>query len=156
MPRGALLLLSLLVTGAAAQVSSGAGGMQSASVSATAALDSEQIDLWMANLDAGKRHEQIGSSTDSVSNLDLGAPRQARREYDKGLQLLLQRHLKDAVEHLGKSVSLYPKFVAAHTALGSAYMDLGQNDRALEEFKQAVFLDDHLPNSHLNLGRAEM
>jgi VWFA-related protein len=51
---------------------------------------------------------------------------------------------------------LYPSYVAAHNALGSAYLDLGRNDDARAEFRQAVALDDHLPNSHLNLGVAQL
>ena len=40
--------------------------------------------------------------------------------------------------------------------MGSAYLSLGQNDRAQQEFSQAVALDDHLPHSHLNLGVAQL
>jgi VWFA-related protein len=61
-----------------------------------------------------------------------------------------------AVEHLSKAISIYPKFVAAHNALGSAYLRLGQIEMARGEFAQAVTLDDHLPNSYLNLGCAEL
>ena len=110
----------------------------------------------MMHVDGRKRHEELSSSTDSVSQLDLVAPKEARQEYDKGLQLLMQNRLKEGVEHLTKSISLYPKFVAAHTALGSAYLDLGQNELARTEFAQAVSLDDHLPYSYMNLGRAEL
>jgi Ca-activated chloride channel family protein len=46
--------------------------------------------------------------------------------------------------------------VSAHNALGSAYLGLGQTDQARAEFAQAVSLDDHLPNSYLNLGCAEL
>ncbi len=46
--------------------------------------------------------------------------------------------------------------MAAHNALGTAYLDRGKNDLAREEFAQAVALDDHLPNSYLNLGCAEI
>ena len=110
----------------------------------------------MMRLDGRRRREQISSPTDSVSQLDLAAPKGARQEYDKGLQLLMQNRLDEGVRHLTKSISLYPSFVAAHTALGSAYLDLGQNEQARNEFVQAVSLDDHLPNSYMNLGRAEL
>lgn len=96
------------------------------------------------------------TSSSAISKLDLKAPWKARREYDKGYQLLMKKDFKAAVEHLSKAVELYPKFVAAHNALGSAYLSLGQNDQAQAEFSQAVALDDHLPNSHLNLGVAEL
>jgi Ca-activated chloride channel homolog len=119
-------------------------------------FDPTQLDLWMMNHDAEKRREALESQSASVSKLDLKAPGSARREYDKGLQLLMRKNFSAAVEHLSKSTSIYPKYVAAHTALGSAYLDLGKNNQAREEFGQAVELDDHLPNSYLNLGRAEL
>ena len=46
--------------------------------------------------------------------------------------------------------------MAAHNALGSAYLSLKQNDQARAEFAQAIALDDHLPTSYLNLGCAEL
>lgn len=58
--------------------------------------------------------------------------------------------------HLTKSTAIYPSFVAARNALGSAYLSLGQNEQARNEFVQAIALDDHLPNSYLNLGCAEL
>jgi Ca-activated chloride channel homolog len=99
---------------------------------------------------------RLEDSSGSVSNLDLRAPRKAQQEYDKGYQLLMRRNLPGAVEHLTTAASIYPSFVAAHNALGSAYLRLGQNDQARGEFARAVSLDDHLPDSYLNLGCAEL
>jgi len=98
----------------------------------------------------------LESPNGSLSKLDLKAPGKARREYDKGYQLLMRKDLQGAVEHLTSATSLYPSFVAAHNALGSAYLGLAQNDQARAEFTRAVALDDHLPNSYLNLGCAEL
>jgi Ca-activated chloride channel family protein len=133
------------------------GGVRPTSItSPMSAFDPTQLDLWMMNHEAEKRHRQLESPSDSVSKLDLKAPGSARRAYEKGLQLLMRKNFNGAVEHLTKSASIYPKYVAAHSALGSAYLDLGKNDQAREEFAQAVLLDDHLPNSYLNLGRVEL
>ena len=92
----------------------------------------------------------------SISKLDLKSPAKARREYEKGYQLLMKKDLEAAVTHLTKSIAVYPSFVAAHNALGTAYLNQGQNQQAYEQFAQAVALDDHLPNSYLNLGCAEL
>lgn len=110
-------------------------------------------NLWLIN---GHSRSPLESPTGSVSKLDLKAPWKARREYDKGYQLLKRKDLPGAVEHLTIATLIYPSFVAAHNALGSAYLGLGQNDQARGEFAQAVSLDDHLPNSYLNLGCAEL
>jgi VWFA-related protein len=98
----------------------------------------------------------LESPSASVSRLDLKAPSKARREYTKGFQLLMRKDYSNAVARLASATSIYPKFVAARNALGSAYLNLGQNDQAREEFAQAVLLDDHLPNSYLNLGCSQL
>jgi len=97
----------------------------------------------------------VQSPSASVSKLDLKAPGKAQREYDKGFQLLMKKDLQSAVEHLGNAIQIYPSYVAAHNALGSAYLQLEQNEQARSEFDKAIALDDHLPNSYLNLGCAQ-
>jgi VWFA-related protein len=109
--------------------------------------------LWMLR---GEGSGNLENATDSVSKLDLKAPGKARREYEKGVVLLLKKNFDSAVERLTESIAVYSSFVAAHNALGSVYLEQGQNEQARKEFAQAVMLDDHLPNSHLNLGRAEL
>jgi VWFA-related protein len=103
-----------------------------------------------------QNHSPLESPTGSLSKLDLKAPGKAKREYDKGYQLLMRKDMQGAVDRLTTATSIYPSYVAAHNALGSAYLGLGQNDQARSEFTQAVSLDDHLPNSYLNLGCAEL
>jgi hypothetical protein len=92
----------------------------------------------------------------SVSKLDLKSPGKARREYEKGYQLLMKKDLPAAIAHLTKSLAVYPSFVAAHNALGTAYLNRGEKLHAREEFVRSVALDDHLPNSYLKLGCAQL
>jgi Ca-activated chloride channel homolog len=98
----------------------------------------------------------VESPSGSVSKMDLKAPRKARDEYDKAYQLLMKKDLQNAVAHFTTATTLYPNFVAAHNGLGSTFLNLGQNEQARAEFAQAVALDDHLPGSYYNLGRAEL
>jgi VWFA-related protein len=98
----------------------------------------------------------LESPSGSVSKLDLKAPGKARREYEKAYTLLMKKDYKAAIEHLTAAITIYPDFVAAHNALGSAYLALGQNDQARDQFAKAVSLDDHLPTSYLNLGCAQL
>ncbi len=104
-------------------------------------------DRWQRNL---------RNLSSSFCKLDRKAPNSARREYDKGTRFLIQKNYNGAVEHLTKAVSIYPSFVTAHNALGSAYLSLNQNGQAQTEFSQAVALDSHLPYSYLNLGWAQL
>jgi len=109
-------------------------------------------DLWTTN----GLHSPLDAPNGSLSKLDLKAPGKARREYEKGYQLLMRKDLQGAVPHLVTATSIYSSFVAAHNALGAAYLGLDQNDQAHAEFAQAVALDDHLAISYLNLGCAEL
>jgi Ca-activated chloride channel homolog len=101
-------------------------------------------------------HAGVQSPSGSISALDLKAPGKARHEYEQGYRLLMQNNLQASVDHLTKAIALYPKFVAAHNALGTAYLNQGESEHALAEFTQSVALDDHLPNSYLNLGCTQL
>lgn len=121
------------------------------------AVQNSRMDFNLFLLGSRDSHTtDLQSPSGSVSKLDLKAPGKARREYEQGYQRLMRRDLEIAIEHLAKSIAVYPQFVAAHNALGTAYLDQGQNDLAHAQFAQAVALDDHLPNSYLNLGCAEL
>jgi Ca-activated chloride channel family protein len=117
--------------------------------------DATTYRLWQIGSDVQYR-SPLESPNGSVSAMDLKAPGKARREYNKGYELLMRKDLQGAINRLAAATSIYPGFVAAHSALGSAYMGLGQSDRARMEFAQAVSLDNHLPASYLNLACAEL
>ncbi len=119
-------------------------------------ISSEQMTNNFYTMTTNARNNALESPSASASKQDLKAPSKARHEYEKGYQLLMRKDYPNAVARLLSATSIYPNFVAAHNALGSAYLGLGQNDQARDEFAQAVLLDDHLPNSHLNLGCAEL
>ena len=91
----------------------------------------------------------------TVSQLDLRAPKSARREFEKGFQLFSAKQYQPAVDHFLRALAVYPKFVAAHNALGSAYMALNRDDDARNEFATAAVLDPHLPAPFLNLAYVE-
>jgi Ca-activated chloride channel homolog len=99
---------------------------------------------------------EVQSPDSSISRLDLKAPGKARHEYEQGYRLLMRKDLADAIEHFNKAIAIYPKFVAAHNSLGTAYLESGRNQQAMDQFNQAIALDGHLPNSYLNLGCAEL
>src|SRR5215469_12167380 len=127
------------------------GGMQMDPLD-TARLN---FDIFLIN-SSSPNHSPLASPSGTVSKYDLKAPAKANREYEKGYRLLQRKDLGGAVEHLSKAIRIYPNFVAALNALGTAYLGLNQNDLAREEFVKAVALDDHLANSFLNLGIAQL
>jgi len=119
-------------------------------------FDSSLLNSTMLNRQAERDLSPLENPAISVSKLDLKAPGKARHEYDKGSQFLSRKAYQDAVIHLSEAISIYPDFVAAHNALGTSYLNLGQNDQARDEFAKAVSLDDHIPISYMNLGCAQL
>jgi hypothetical protein len=87
--------------------------------------DAHFFFLAMEGQEARERHDQQEQPSEGVSMLDLKAPPGAKREFEKGVSLLFKKDLDGSVQHLSKAVTIYPKFVAAHNSLGTAYMDLG-------------------------------
>lgn len=152
--RWALLFLAFGSAASAQMMSFPASG---AAMSSLDAIQQGRLDFNLFLIGSRNPHTtEVQSPDSSVSRLDLKSPGKARREYERGYQLLMQKDLQGAIEHLNKSLNIYPKFVAAHNALGSAHLKLGGNKQAYSEFAQAIALDDHLPNSYLNRGCAEL
>jgi VWFA-related protein len=120
------------------------------------ALQNQFFLLGITAEEKENRLEEQERPSEGVSKLDLKAPLGAKNEYAKGRSLLLRKDPNRAIAHFSKAIAIYPKFVAAHNALGSAYMDLNRNDEARGEFAQATLLDDHLPNLFSNLCHAEL
>ena len=87
------------------------------------------FNLWQINTRSGGS-SPLATPGGSVSKLDLKAPGKAQRAYEKGYQLMMRKDLQGAVQHLTTATLIYPSFVAAHNALGSAYLGLGQNEQA--------------------------
>jgi VWFA-related protein len=111
----------------------------------------------MEELDYQRQKQLLEKRTEAnLSRLDLKAPGKARSEYTKGMQAIAQKNYQSAIDQLTKAITIYPDYVAAHSALGYAYFNMKQPDRAHAEFARAVELDDHLSGAYLNLGRVEM
>jgi Ca-activated chloride channel homolog len=155
-----LFLVALSVCSAAAQVLVVPGrGIDPGGVGAYSmdAIQASQMDFNVFRIDTQDQNVSLlQSPSASVSKLDLKAPWKARREYAVGFRLLMRKQLPGATDHLQRALTFYPNFVAAHNALGTAYLDSNQDERARDEFTKAIALDDHLPNSYLNLGCAQL
>jgi len=158
------LLLSLLCwilgadTAAAQVFSAPASTNRFGTMPVLDAIQTTRMDsnLFLINSRSSGTNSPLQAPSGSISKLDLKSPGKARREYEKGYQLLMKKDLQAAITHLIKSIEVYPSFVAAHNALGTAYLNQGQSQQARDEFARAVALDDHLPNSYLNLGCAQL
>jgi tetratricopeptide (TPR) repeat protein len=138
--------------GAVPLVNVGGGPMESQ----FEAMDFAQkiLDQQNRNVSQKDRERQKGMvESGTISALDLAAPSKAVNEFNQAAPLLRGQHSKEAINHLEKAVSVYPKFVSAHNYLGLAYLDVDDTARTQHEFETAADLDTKFAGSFLNLGR---
>lgn len=166
LPLFSLLLLTLPCVLAAQGLPGGPGlggqldGRINGAPGGTAPFDISEMGISQLNsrmmwADANHQTSPLQNPALMVSQLDLKAPKPAKKEFEKGFQLFNQKEYQSAVEHLVRAVTIYPEYVAAHNTLGSSYMGLSRNDEAREQFARAAVLDPHLPLAYLNLAYAE-
>jgi tetratricopeptide (TPR) repeat protein len=87
--------------------------------------------------------------------LDSNVPAAARKEFDQAAELVnngKKEGLEQGTRHLEKAVSIYPQFVEAHLMMGTAYMDLGQLDKAEVSLKRTIELNPKAANAMFALG----
>lgn len=116
-----------------------------------------QLDFAEMYLTQQTLEQEGGGKVESgyVSIRDLEAPAKAVDQYKEALSCLKTQNIKGAIQALQKAISIDPKFVSAHNALGLAYSD--QHDaRAKEEFQTATQLDTQFSAAFVNLGILEL
>jgi tetratricopeptide (TPR) repeat protein len=90
-----------------------------------------------------------------VLNAALAAvPENARKNYEKGLELAGAGNAAQAVEKLKEAIALYPEFPLALNELGVQYLRLDQPARAVEVLRTATKLSPDAFPPVLNLGIA--
>ncbi len=82
--------------------------------------------------------ESLGTT---VSATTLAAPKDARKAFDKGLDLEKKNKLPEAQADLEKAVTLYPRYAMAWSELGRIQAAQGQIEAARNSFNQAVSAD---------------
>ena len=106
------------------------------------------------NFDVGAivLHRITGDEGRVVSLLALKAPKDAKKNFDKGTDQLRSNKLTDAAASFQKSVTTYPQYADAWLSLGRVQLQLGTKDAARESFQKAMDLDDKLVGPWQELG----
>jgi Flp pilus assembly protein TadD len=84
------------------------------------------------------------STTSAVGSVNANVPAAAQKEFDKGVAALAEGgkdKIAAAACSFEKAVSIYPAFVEARLKLGTAYMDLGQWDKAEQALLATIKVD---------------
>ncbi len=88
----------------------------------------------------------------TIAYIDASVPAAARKEFEKGEDALAAKKTQDAVQHFENAAQLHPIFFEAELSLGTAYMDLGQWDRAEDSLRRAADINPKSPNAFFALG----
>src|SRR5262249_8292397 len=78
-------------------------------------------------------------------------PKNAVKEFDKGVEADAKGKRDDAIRHYEKSISLAANFYPAHNNLGSAYLSKSDFKAAQAQFEEAIRLNQSDAQAHLNL-----
>lgn len=95
------------------------------------------------------------SGSSVVGTIDATVPAAAQKEFDKGVAALAEGGKEKtafAAKCFEKAVSIHPPFVEARLKLGTAYMDLGQWDKAEQALLATVEAEPRAFNALFALG----
>ena len=90
------------------------------------------------------------TTTSAGGSINANVPPAAQKEFDKGVAAIAEGG-KDktafAAKCFDKAISIYPSFVEARSKLGTAYMDLGEWDKAEQALRATIEVDQKAFNA---------
>jgi tetratricopeptide (TPR) repeat protein len=106
------------------------------------------------NFDVGTivLHRLTGDEGRTVSALSLKAPKDAKKNFDKGMELARANKPSDAAASFQKALASYPQYADAWFSLGQVERQMGARDEARTDFQKAMDLDDKLVGPWQELG----
>ena len=91
-------------------------------------------------------HRSSDTHTGSMISVStLRAPKEAKKNFDKGVGFLHSEHLEEASKSFGEAVRIDPNFAEAWLNLGSVQYRLHLNDAAKDSLQKAMALDPRMP-----------
>jgi tetratricopeptide (TPR) repeat protein len=90
----------------------------------------------------------------SVAQLDEQVPDEARKEFEKGIELSDKGKFQDAAERFKKALAIFPNFFRARNTLGIQYLKLGRWAEAAEHFEKAIEIDPKALGPRQNIASA--
>ncbi|HET7209186.1 MAG TPA: tetratricopeptide repeat protein [Terriglobales bacterium] len=84
---------------------------------------------------------------------DLAVPEKARKEYQKGRSLFIEKKdAQSAIPHLLAAIKNYPNYGAAHELLGMAYIEKGDAMEARKALEESLAINPKSAPAYMALG----
>jgi regulator of sirC expression with transglutaminase-like and TPR domain len=96
-----------------------------------------------------------GTSPRTASVVNANVPASAQKEFENAQAMLADKKAENdeaAVTILERLINVYPRFMEAQLALGAAYMDLKQWDKAEAVLQRILEIDPKVANAYFALG----
>jgi Tfp pilus assembly protein PilF len=119
--------------------------------------DSREIDLTTSGPNVTeyvrvRRDPSLTVDARELPTVDASIPPEARKEFDKASDKMEHKNWTEAKTHLDRAISIYPKYALAHNNLAMVYANLNQGEKAVDSFRTAAGLDEHIQQANLYLG----
>ena len=99
-------------------------------------------------------NNKLGGGVVSATEADVNVPAPAKKEYEKGVALVNEGKIQQAIERFKQAITIYPKYLVAHNDLGTQYLKIKSLSEAAEQFELAIEINPKAFNPQLNLGIA--
>jgi tetratricopeptide (TPR) repeat protein len=118
---------------------------------------SVRLDPSMNNSNVGVivLHSRTKKADGMVTVASLAVPAKARKDYERGSELLEKGNLPEAEKSLRKAIDQYPKFAEAWTRLGDLEQRRKDRDAAIKDYQEAINADPNLPIPYLRMALLE-
>jgi Flp pilus assembly protein TadD len=81
-----------------------------------------------------------------------GIPPEAKAEFEAGQLSINSNNYSEAIPHLEKAISIYPRYAEAYQLLGVAHLQLNHGPEAESALVKAIEIEDRMPQAQYLLG----
>jgi tetratricopeptide (TPR) repeat protein len=92
----------------------------------------------------------------TISATTLAAPKDARKAYEKGIELAKKNKLDEARANMEHAVEIYPRYAQAWTDLARMQASKGEAEAARESLARAIQADDKFVPPYIELSRIQL
>ncbi|MGA2714828.1 MAG: tetratricopeptide repeat protein [Bryobacteraceae bacterium] len=95
--------------------------------------------------------QPVGKTAAIMSDTDARISKNAKKDYEKGLDLMAAKKWPEALATMQKAASEDAKFATAWVSVGTLQASLNDNDGALQSYAKAISADDKFAEPYIDL-----